>query len=133
MLISHLWSYSSRGVIHVFHHWSRGVRRARFAARRRQCRGAGPPPKSTRPVRLLCAVAVVVAFVLRVGRGTRNAAATAMCRASLFVRGARAVAAIREGFSRVLPAAGAAARPQYRFLHARADASAAPDLQRMGE
>jgi hypothetical protein len=51
---------------------------------------------------------------------------------ALFVRGARAMAAIREGLPGILPAARPAARPQYRLLHARPDAGAAADLQRMG-
>src|SRR5712691_7926777 len=48
-----------------------------------------------------------------------QAAAAAMRGAALFLRRARAVAAIREGLPGILPAAGAAARPQHRLFHAR--------------
>src|SRR5262245_2764636 len=87
--------------------------------------GAGSPPERARPVRLLCARPVLVAVVLRGGGRARNPTATAMRRAPLFVRGARAVAAIRKRLPRILSGAGAAARPQYRFLDARPDAGAA--------
>src|SRR5262249_62399810 len=94
--------------------------------------GAGSAPKSPRPVRLLRAGALVVAVVLRSRRRARLAATAAMRRPALFVCRPRAVAAIREGLPGILPAAGAAARSQHRRFHARSDAGAAPDLQRVG-
>ena len=62
-----------------------------------------------------------------------RAPAPAVRRAALFVRGARAVAAIREGLPGVLPEPGAAPQPQHRLLDARPDAGAAADLPRMGQ
>src|SRR5262245_60996841 len=108
----------SRGVgrggvgAHGFHRWYRG--------------GAGSPPKSAWTIRLLRAGALLVAVVLRGRRRTRHAAAAAMRGTALFLRRARAVAAIRAGLPGILPAAGAAARPQHRLFHARSDAGAAP-------
>ncbi len=116
--------------------WSRGFCRRCVVFPRRQRRhrnGTGSAPERTRPIRLLCAGVVLVAVVLRGGRRAWNTPAAAMRGAALLVRGAWAVAAIRERLSGVLPAAGAAAQPQHRLLHARSDAGAAPDLQRMGQ
>src|SRR5260370_23252357 len=123
------------GVFHGSERRSRGVGRGGVVAHgcwHRYRGGAGSPPKSARTIRLLCAVALLVAVVLRSRRRTRHAAAAAMRGAALFLRRARAVAAIREGLPGILPAAGAAARPQHRLFHARSDAHAAPDLQRLG-
>src|ERR1700730_8962383 len=53
--------------------------------------------------------------------------------AALFVRRARAVAAIRKGLPGILPAAVAAALSRYHGIHARSDAGAASDLQRVGQ
>src|SRR5262249_16237358 len=124
-----------RGGLHGSECRSRGVGRGDVVAHdwdRRYRGGAGSPPKSARTIRLLPAGALLVAVVLRGRRRAWHAAAAAMRRTALLVRGARAVAAIREGFPGILPAAGAAARPQHRRLHARSDARAAPDLQRVG-
>src|ERR1044072_10049247 len=68
---------------------------------RRPGLGAGQPPERTREIRLLRPGAVVVAVVLRPG-GRSQERATAVRRAAVLLRGARAVAAIREGLSRVL-------------------------------
>src|SRR5689334_23001768 len=62
----------------------------------------------------------------------RSAAAAAMRGAALLLCRARPVAAIRKRLPGILPATGAAARSQHRLFHARSDAGAAPDLQRMG-
>src|ERR1043165_375538 len=96
-----------------------------------ECSRAGSAAERARQVRFLRAVALLVAVLLRAGG--RASAAPAVRRAALLLRGARAVAAIREGFSRVLPEPGTAARPQHRLLDARSDASAAVDLPRMGQ
>src|SRR6516164_10775662 len=107
------------GVVHGSERRSRGVGRGGGVARswyRRYRGGAGSAPKSAGTIRLLRAGALVVAVVLRGRRRARHAAAAAMRRAALFVRGARPVAAIREGLPGILPAAGAAARPQHRRL-----------------
>src|SRR5262249_49921139 len=101
------------GVFHGPERRSRGVRHGSGVARgcyRRSRGGAGSPPKSARAIRLLRAVALLVAVVLRSRRRARHAAAAAMRRAALFLRRARAVAAIRAGLPGILPAAGAAAR-----------------------
>src|SRR4029078_11318494 len=104
-----------------------------FPRRQRQHSNAtASAPERTRPIRLLCAGPVLVAVVLRGGRRAWNAPAAAMRGAALLVRGAWVMAAIRERLPGILPAAGAAAQPQHRLLHARSDAGAAPDLQRMG-
>src|SRR5215472_14982781 len=123
------------GVVHGSERRSRGVGHGGGVARGRYRRyrgGAGSPPKSARTIRLLRALALLVAVVLRSRRRARHAAAAAMRRAALFLRRARAVAAVRAGLPGILPAAPTAARPQYRFFHARSDAGAAPDLQRVG-
>src|SRR6516165_8090066 len=102
------------GVVHGSERRSRGVGRGGVVARdcdRRYRGGPGSPPKSARTIRLLRAVALLVAVVLRSRRRARHAAAAAMRRAALFLRRARAVAAIREGLPGILPAAGAAAQP----------------------
>src|SRR5215472_17619381 len=117
----------------VLHGWqcqSRGARRSRGVAHSRDGyrRGAGSAPERTRSVRLLRAFALLVAIVLRSLRRTRHTTAAAMRRAGLLVRGARALASIREGIPGVLPAAGAATRPQYHLFDARSDAGAAPNL-----
>src|SRR5436190_2001350 len=93
--------------------------------------GAGPAAERARQVRFLCALAFVVPLILRTG-GRAGARATVR-RAAVLLRGARALAAIREGLSGILPEPGTAPRPQHRFLDARPDAGAAPDLQRMGQ
>src|SRR2546429_222840 len=97
--------------------------------------GTGPASERSREVRLLSARTVLVAVLLR-GSGRaqerEQERAAAMRRATLLVRGARVVAAVRKGLSGILPEPGAAARPQHRFLDARPDAGAAPDLPRMG-
>src|SRR5262245_21772579 len=101
------------GVFHGPEWRSRGVGRGGVVAHdwdRRYRGGAGSPPKSARTIRLLHAGALVVAVVLRGRRRARHAAAAAVRRAALFLRRARAVAAIREGLPGILPAAGAAAR-----------------------
>src|SRR5205809_852304 len=121
----------------VLHGWqcrSRGARRGRGVAHSeyRYRGGAGSAPERPRSVRLLRALAFLVPDVLRSLRRTWHTTAAAMRGAALFVRGARPVAAIRERVPRILPAAGAAARPQYHLLDAGSDAGATPDLQRMG-
>src|SRR5262252_10694904 len=107
-------SMSSRGFMGVFHGSecrSRGVGRVVAHGWDRRYRGgAGSAPKSPRAIRLLPAGALLVAVVLRGRRRARHAAAAAMRRTALFLRRARAVAAIREGLPGILPAAGAAAR-----------------------
>src|SRR5437868_6763808 len=92
----------------------------------RQRRRAGPAPERARQVRFLRAVALLVAVLLRAGGRARPAATVR--HAAVLVRGARAVAAIREGLSGVLPEPGAAARPQHRLGDARPDAGAAAHL-----
>src|SRR6516165_7311127 len=97
------------GVFHGSECRSRGVGRGGVVAHGRDRRyrgGAGSPPKSARTIRLLPAGALLVAVVLR-GRRRARYAAAAMRRTALFLRRARAVAAIREGFPGILPAAGA--------------------------
>src|SRR5260221_230536 len=121
----------------VPHGWqcrSRGARRGRGVAHSRNgCRCcAGSAPERIRSVRLLRALALLVPDVLRSLGRTRHTTPAAMRRATLLLRGARALAAIREGIPGILPAAGAAARPQYHLLDARSDAGTTPDLQRMG-
>src|SRR5262245_55734882 len=123
------------GVFHGSERRSRGVGWGGVVAHgcyRRYRGGARSPPKSAWAIRLLRAGALVVAVVLRGRRRARHAAAAAMRRPALFVRGARPVAAIREGFPGILPAAVAAAQPQHRLIHARSDAGATPDFQRVG-
>ena len=100
-------------------------RRLRFGAR---CAA-----ERARKIRLLCAVAVVVAVVLRRGPGQRPLRRRGMRRAALFVRRARAVAAIRKGIPGILRATVAAALPRHHGIHARSDAGAASDLQRVGQ
>src|SRR3981189_3109829 len=56
----------------------------------------------------------------------------AMRRTAVLLRGPRVMAAIRKTLSGILPEPGAAARPQYRVLHARHDAEPAADLPRGG-
>src|SRR5438105_3175725 len=73
----------------------------------RQRRRAGPAPERARQVRFLRIVAVLVAVLLRAGGRTRSA--TTVRRAAVLVRGAWALAAVREGLSGVLPEPGAAA------------------------
>src|SRR5215216_198839 len=93
-------------------------------ARLRGSVGPGHAAKHARRIRFLCAVAVVVAIVLRCRRRARPA--SAMRRTALLVRGARAWAAVRKGVPGILPSAGPAARPKYRLLDAGSDAGAAP-------
>src|SRR5262245_36732593 len=88
-----------------------------FPHRRDRAR-SGQPPECAGPVRLLRALALLVAVLLRRKWRARHAAPTAMRVAALFLRGARAMAAISGRLPGILPAAGAAARPQYRFHHA---------------
>src|SRR5262245_27791805 len=96
-------SMSSRGFMGVFHGSecrSRGFVGGGFVVHgwdRRYRGGAGSAPKSARAIRLLPAGALLVAVVLRGRRRARHAAAAAMRRTALFLRRARAVAAIREG------------------------------------
>src|SRR5260370_29852330 len=126
---------SPRGLMGVFHgseRRSRGVGRGGVVAHgccHRYRGGAGSPPKSARTIRLLRAVALLVAVVLRSRWRTRHAAAAAVRRAALFLRRARAVAAIRAGLPGILPAAAAAARPQHRLFHSRSASPAPPALQ----
>src|ERR1700740_3440913 len=75
---------------------------------RRPGGGPGCAPEYAGRVRLLRAVAIVVALLLRGvgGAGKQRAlAAGAMRRPTILLRGARAVAAIRARLSRILPAA----------------------------
>src|SRR4029079_9680086 len=82
--------------------------------------GAGSPPERRRRVRFLCAVAVVVAVVLRgVFRAWhRSQIAGPMRRAAVLIRGARPLAAVRTWLPRLLPATGPAARSQHHDLNA---------------
>src|SRR5437660_3165845 len=67
--------------------------------------GAGRAPERAREIRFLCAVALMVALVLRAGRRSQKRPA-AVRRAAVFVRGAWPLAAIREGLSGILHPAG---------------------------
>src|SRR5437879_5408653 len=73
-------------------------------------------------VRLLRALAVLVAVLLRSGGRAGRAAAAAMRRAAVFLCRAWAMAAVRARLSGILPAAAASPRPQHGFLDARSDA-----------
>src|ERR1700682_4331177 len=122
-----------RAVFEIF-----GPARAGSADRRCDRRdgvGAGSSAERPRRVRLLRAVAVIVALLLRGGIRTRQRRARAgpMRRATVFLRGARVMAAIRARLSRLLPAAVAAARSQYHVVDAGSDARARADLFRMGQ
>jgi hypothetical protein len=77
-----------------------------------------------RAVRLLRFIPVVVAILLRSGRraGQRPRTNAAMRSAAVFLCRPRAVAAIRERISRILPSPGAAIVPRHRFFHARSNA-----------
>src|SRR5215510_12218195 len=63
-------------------------------ARRRGGVSAGPSAEPARTIRLLCAVALLVAVVLRLGGRAWNAPAGPMRSATILVRGAWSVAAI---------------------------------------
>src|SRR5215475_6204845 len=63
-------------------------------ARRRGGASAGPSAEPGRTIRLLCAVALLVAVVLRLGGRAWNAPAGPMRSATILVRGAWSVAAI---------------------------------------
>src|SRR5207245_4889993 len=116
-------------------HWRSFAHHLRTPApRRRRWHGAGAPNGRARSIRLLYLGAVVVAVLLRGGSRARprSISGAAVRRPALSVRGAWAVAAVRERLSGKLPSPPAAARSQHRARDARPDAEPTADLSRMG-